>query len=182
MLVGVSGYAGSGKDTVGRILSDEYGFTRVAFADKLKELALVLNPRVAEAVAELDGWTEAKKLAYVREYLQLLGSSARDILFSSVWIEAAMRDLDIDANHYVFTDVRFHNEADAIRERGGLVIRVTRPNIAPVNRHISEVALDHYKFDAYIENDGTIRELADRLALYFGLLRATSTEQHFDFW
>lgn len=46
MIIGLSGYARSGKDSVARVLVDEYGYKRVAFADKLREFLYALNPIV----------------------------------------------------------------------------------------------------------------------------------------
>ena len=46
MILGLAGYATSGKDTVGRYLVEEHGFTRLAFADTLKRFALAVNPIV----------------------------------------------------------------------------------------------------------------------------------------
>jgi len=46
MLIGVSGYARTGKDTVSNILVENYGFVRIGFADALKECMYVLNPWV----------------------------------------------------------------------------------------------------------------------------------------
>ena len=47
MILALTGYAGSGKDTIAEQLLDDYGFGRVAFADKLKELAWAINPIIA---------------------------------------------------------------------------------------------------------------------------------------
>ena len=46
MIIGLSGYAQSGKDTVAKVLIEEYGFTRIAFADKIREFLYDLNPQV----------------------------------------------------------------------------------------------------------------------------------------
>jgi hypothetical protein len=59
----------------------------------------------------------------------------------------------------VFTDTRFTNEADAIRERNGKVFRISRPGYGPVNNHPSETALDTYKFQAHILNNRDIPSL-----------------------
>ena len=45
-VIGLTGYAGSGKDTLANILVEEYGFTRIAFADKTKEFLYDLNPGI----------------------------------------------------------------------------------------------------------------------------------------
>lgn len=74
---------------------------------------------------------------------------------------------------WIITDVRFPNEADAIRERGGIIIRVNRKHgyntpdgkwkEMPINYHESETALDNYDFDYVIENDTTIAELKEKV-------------------
>ena len=46
MIIGLSGYAQSGKDTVAEILVEEYGYTRVAFADIIKQAVYLLDPIV----------------------------------------------------------------------------------------------------------------------------------------
>ena len=61
------------------------------------------------------------------------------------------------------SDVRFPNEADAIRAFGGLVVRVERPGVGPINGHESEIALDGYDFDLVVVNDGTLDELTDEM-------------------
>lgn len=46
MIIGLAGRARSGKNTIGQYLEDRYGFEQLAFADKLKELALASNPKM----------------------------------------------------------------------------------------------------------------------------------------
>lgn len=161
ILIGVSGYARSGKDTVGRILVESHGFQRRAFADKLKELALALDTHVAAAVASC-GWEAAKNDSYVREYLQRLGTSARDIVAQDIWITALFNELN-PSSDYVVTDVRFVNEANAIRGLGGFIWRVNRPGIHAVNSHISEHQMSAYDFDAIIDNDGSLPDLESKI-------------------
>lgn len=53
-IIGLSGYARSGKDEAAKVLVEEYGFTRVAFADKLRETLYALNPLVAVEVEDYE--------------------------------------------------------------------------------------------------------------------------------
>jgi hypothetical protein len=164
-LIGLSGYAQVGKDTAAKALVAE-GWERRAFADKLREVAYGANPWVRHngvfkklrLLVDAIGWERAKNQSEdVRDFLQDLGTDGgRRALGYNVWVDAAMRCLPVMT---VFTDVRFPNEADAIRNRGGLVVRVTRPGVGPKLRadgtpHESEVALDDYNFDHVICNDG----------------------------
>jgi len=165
-VVGVSGYARSGKDSVARVFVSRHGFTRAAFADALKELACRTNPivspdgrRLASLVDEI-GWDRAKtEVPEVRGILQRLGKGARDVLGEDIWVDTLFRQ-HAGASRLVIPDVRFPNEAAAVRGRGGRVVRVVRPGVGPANGHISETALDDDEPDAVIVNDGSLEDLA----------------------
>lgn len=181
-IIGLSGYAGAGKDTVGEILVRHHGFRRVAFADRLKALALDLDPRLlvvgdadtvthhaplADIVECYGGLDVAKReVPSVREYLQDLGVKVRLHLGEDVWVRAALRGTA--GEDIVVTDCRFRNEADAIRETKGLVLRVNRPGYAAVNGHISEHDLDDYPFAGVIANTGTLVDLEAQVAGVLG--------------
>jgi hypothetical protein len=175
IIVGLSGYAGAGKDTAADALIEK-GFTRVSFADKLREVALAINPLVPVVVpgiagaedrhtymrldnyVDLHGWTEAKKNLEVRGLLQRLGTEAgRKILGENVWVDAVMNDLP--EGNLVFTDMRFPNEYDAIVNAGGIAVRIQRPGVTAVNAHPSETALDDHLFHAVIANSATPEHL-----------------------
>lgn len=136
MIIGVTGWANHGKDTTGQYLVANYNFLRYAFADQLKDLALIINPIVGPgslrlyAHVEEGGWEAAKKNPEVRRFLQELGTGVRKIIGADAWVEALDRQLNADGltrkDHIVITDVRFHNEADYIHRNGGVVWRVTR--------------------------------------------------------
>lgn len=146
-LIGLCGYAGSGKDTVGSILILGHGYARRAFADPLK------------AVASRIGW-DGRKNSTGRRLLQDLGLAMREEVDESVWIAPTLEDLP---ERCVVTDVRFPNEAAAIRAQGGEVWRVTRPNTGPANSHESETALDELVADAEVSNHGDIDHLATQV-------------------
>lgn len=173
MIIGISGYAESGKDTIGSILEEHGGFVRVGYADKLRAAAAAINPivqashgggpvlRYNNLVAKY-GYDEAKKVCpEVREFLQRLGTECgRNVFGDDFWVEALWRELDNkQTDNYVITDVRFRNEALAIKSRKGEVWRVDRPGVGPKNNHPSETALDGWHFDARISNGGTIDDL-----------------------
>lgn len=163
MIVGLSGYARSGKDTVAQILVEKYGFERIAFADPIREMLVEINPilengyRLNEHVQEF-GWELAKARPEVRRLLQTLGVSARSHIDESVWVMAALRKMN-DEGHYVFTDVRFKNEASAIKAMGGELWRIEREGTGPANDHISELGLDNYKFDRMLYNNSSLASL-----------------------
>lgn len=146
MLIGLAGYAQVGKDEVANVLVDQ-GFTRRAFADKLKELATALHY-----------WSGSKD-ELGRLHLQYLGNKVRDILGDEIWINAALSDIG-HLDNVVVSDVRYINEVHAIHKAGGLVLRINRPGVGPVNGHVSEALPEHSSlYDGYMHNDGTLDEL-----------------------
>lgn len=181
-VIGISGYAQAGKDTIGSVLTESAGFVRVAFADALREVLYALNPSVCVQtgpsfvdflwttvvdVVEDKGWEWAKANSDVRGYLQRLGTEAgRQILGDDIWVRTAMAK--VNGGKYVFTDVRFPNEARAILDKGGQVWRVERPGVAPVNPHPSETALDDWPFDLVIFNKGTLDDLREQVSIALG--------------
>ncbi|MEV0445460.1 hypothetical protein AB0I84_08125 [Streptomyces spectabilis] len=186
--VALMGRARSGKDTAAARLVLRHQFTRVAFADPLRTLALDLDPMVGSEptglgalpirlsdVVRRHGWDGAKIFPEVRRTLQRLGQSVRD-QDTTFWLDAALAKIDV-ADRWglpvVVTDCRYENEADALRERGFVLVRVERPGAhGPASRaereHISETELDGYPADAVLTNGGTLSELyraADGLAI-----------------
>lgn len=109
----------------------------------------------------------------VREMLQYLGTDLfRNQLHEDVWVNALFSDFKQNDSFghdskWIITDTRFHNEANAIKKRGGLSIRVINPEYKPYeNEHISETALDDYDgFDAVIINDKKegVKKLSDKV-------------------
>jgi hypothetical protein len=175
VIIGLSGYARSGKDTFADYLVEEYGFTRIAFADKLREFLLALNPiitspvwgehrRLTDVINEF-GWNGYKESKYgkeIRELMQRLGTECgRQLISDTVWIDAALRGV---SGNVVVTDVRFPNEASAIEDTyDGRVLRVNRPGVGPANDHPSETSLDNHDFYDVFENDGTIDDLRNKI-------------------
>lgn len=135
MIIGLNGEAGAGKDSVASVLINNFGYTRIAFADSLKEFAYALNPlvegniRVADVVDEI-GWDEAKhKYPSVRKLLQDVGVTMREQISEDVWIRAAYGKIaDAPTGDIVFTDLRFLNELQFLMGQNAVVVKVERPN------------------------------------------------------
>lgn len=166
-LVGIAGWARSGKDTAAQGLVD-IGWTKAAFADPLKRALEILNPIVdadtdgigmstytlVDDLDDAQGWDNAKERnPEIRRLLQTFGTEVgRNLFGEDFWVKQA---LDGAYPYTVFSDVRFKNEADAIRAAGGIVIRVQRDGVFPVNGHSSETDLDDYDFDYTSSNNWT---------------------------
>jgi len=167
VIIGLSGYAQSGKDTVAKILVENYGYSRIAFADIIRVACYRLNPivtydgmRLAHLV-DLEGWEIAKTLPEVRRLLQTMGSEiGRDLIDPQIWIELTLSNTK-KTDNIVISDVRFKNEAEEIKWRHGQVWRISRiERDGPINIHRSETDMDSWDFDQYISNNGTIEELS----------------------
>jgi len=189
-LIGMIGRRRSGKDSFATTLVSELGYDRVAFADPLREAALALDPLVGPAslpgdltssyrrlseVVETLGWERAKDcVPEVRAVLQRLGTDAIRSLDDTFWVRTAMARVEASSAPVVVTDCRFPNEAEAIRLAGGYLVRVVRPgatSASDVDLHPSETALDDYPEDFYVDNSGTLADLAsDALLLIDQLL------------
>jgi hypothetical protein len=167
-MIGLSGWARSGKDTVANYLVAAHGYTKVSFADQMRGALYRLNPTVdlngysmhlATAV-DLMGWEELKTQSPdIRSLMQRMGTEVgREMWGENFWVDAAIAAIP-DGEKVVFADVRFPNEADAIYSNGGEVWRIIRESVGPANDHISETALNKYPFDRYLFNDGNIEDL-----------------------
>lgn len=99
----------------------------------------------------------------VRELLQFVGTEGlRKGLHQDTWINALMSDYDENSD-WVITDTRMLNEANEVKKRGGINIRINRPGVGPVNNHSSEIELDKYDFDYVIDNNGSTEDLVEKL-------------------
>jgi hypothetical protein len=163
-VIGLSGYARAGKDTIGDYLV-ELGYERASFAAPIRKALYTLNPyatnsiRIQEVI-DTHGWEGSKEVdPEVRLLLQRLGSDVgRAMIDNDIWVDLTLKAIP-DGAKIVFTDCRFPNEAAAIKRFGGELWRVSRDGAKPANNHISEIALDDWRFDAYFENNSTIEEL-----------------------
>lgn len=177
MIIGLSGYAQSGKDTVAGMLMGLHKYERVAFADKIRELLLAMDPFVyandgyyrLEDVIDTFGWEVAKvRFPEVRRLLQDLGVGGRTIFGTNHWIVEALKDIARDKK-VIVTDVRFTNEASFLKDvYGAQIWRVVRPGVGAVNGHPSESQMDDWTYDAVIQNDGDLDDLKSKIKNLLG--------------
>ena len=139
MIIGTIGFIGCGKGTVADILVEKKGFTKLAFADAVKDATAAIFgwPRaLLEGDTEesrnfretRDEWWSEKTGKYItpRYMLQLMGTEAgRDVFHPDLWILALEKKLGMYQN-VVISDVRFPNEIAFIQRMGGFVVRVKR--------------------------------------------------------
>ncbi|QOP64329.1 deoxynucleoside monophosphate kinase [Arthrobacter phage London] len=179
-LIGLIGKKRTGKDTFAAKLVRDHGYTRVALADPLREAALALDPivgtfplnsegvlrvrewRLSEVIDEL-GWEKAKDyVPEVRRTLQRLGTESIRSLDDQFWIRTAFQRIDAlraEGKPVVVTDVRYPNEADAIREATGYLVRIVRDLPDDGDSHASEKAMDDYREHLRVPNNGSVEDL-----------------------
>jgi len=165
-IIGLTGYAQSGKDTLAKILVDNYGYRRVAFADKIREFLYEVNPMVGcsptgylRDLVNLVGWDNAKQEPQVRRLLQDLGVGARKVFGDDFWVTQAFVGIS-PSEKIVITDVRFTNEAETIKQHSGAQVwRVKRSGVSAVNTHVSETEMDGHPVDQIFVNNGSIEDL-----------------------
>jgi hypothetical protein len=168
-VLGISGWARSGKDTAADYLVENHGYMKVSFSTPMKEAMYRLNPRITvnevqntalRIGVDIYGWEGLKdRSPDIRGLLQRFGTEiGREMFDENFWVDYALNSIP-DGGKAVISDVRYPNEADAIRQLGGKVYRVERDGVFAANEHASEHALDAYKFDGKIQNNGTIQGL-----------------------
>lgn len=182
-LIGLMGKKRSGKDTFAQRLVEQHGFTRLAFADALKDVLLDLNPivdrgitrevRLVEIVAAL-GMDGAKELPEVRKLLQRLGVAVRDHVKDSAWVDLVLRKATEIQGPVVITDVRFPNEGDLVMQQWGCLVRIERPGLVSTDTHVSETLMDTYPASVTIQNNAGIEELHAAADAFVGWLNTPS--------
>jgi hypothetical protein len=174
MIIGLHGPAGSGKSEAANHLVNTLGFDIVKFAYPLKEMlsayyrALGLN--WTEIGRRIEGDLKEVNDPYLggrtpRHAMQTLGTEwGRDSMRRDFWIEAwRIRVLNRDVN-VVVDDVRFDNEALAIRALGGQIIKLEPAVLRrDVSVHSSEASIHPDLVDAVVRNDGTLADLRARV-------------------
>lgn len=183
-LIGINGYAGSGKDTVAQMIQElqpDKNWQIKKFSGKLKQMASLLTNVPVEKFEDqkfkCDGVIEVVTKDYansynitaigcqVRLFLQFLGTECvRDLLGEDIWVKALLKDYDPKKDNWIITDMRFPNELQGVLALLGVSLRVERVGIKPINAHPSETALDDHLFDWLVENKGSLDFLKNEVA------------------
>jgi len=213
MIIGVCGFIGSGKDTIADYLVNIHEFRRESFAGTLKDACAavfgwdrtMLEGRTKQSREwrdQIDEWW-SKRLGLAvtpRWILQQWGTEVcRRGFHDDIWIASLENKLRTSKDSVVISDCRFPNEIKAIRNQGGIVIRVVRGpepawyddavsmNAGPTNMrwsiakmhmeklniHASETAWVGTEFDAVIDNNGTMDQLYQQINDLLQDLRAS---------
>jgi hypothetical protein len=152
MILGLTGSAGAGKSTAANYLAMQYGFVAESFASPIKDVVAAIFPMWPREL--LEGSTRESRVwrelvdVQVAECLQMPGLTPRAVL------QKVGTDLFRTHFHdYVISDVRFHNEAEWIRSRGGDIVRIDG-GCDEAGGHTSEQHFNSIAADYVINNKG----------------------------
>jgi len=170
MIIGLTGRAGTGKDTAALHLEREHGFISLAFADPLRAMLSALLPYTPVSSFAMHDRAQKEMPqpflggASVRRCLQTLGTEwGRELIDGGLWINICRHRIETIGGRIVVTDVRFDNEAQMIRELGGHIVNITREQARPVENHTSEAGITDRLIDYHVDNSGLIGELYHQL-------------------
>ena len=204
MIIGITGLISSGKDTIADYLTTYQGFKRISFAASLKDAVAAVfdwNREYLEGTTKAsrvwreqkdEWWSNRLKMDITpRWVLQYWGTDVcRNHFHNDIWVASVEHRLLNSKEDIVITDCRFSNEVAAIKNAGGIAIRVQRglnpewydsaiaynrgPNgnaswalskmkLDNMKIHASEYSSVGLKYDHVIENNGTIDSLHEKI-------------------
>ncbi len=186
MLIGLVGRKRSGKDTAAAFLSKE-GFRIVKFAHGIKVMLSALLKALDFSDRNINRMIEGDLKEVPcdvlcgkspRFFMQHLGTEfGRDIIGENFWVNITMEECKKYPD-VVISDCRFPNEAEAIKEVGGILIRICRDNKRDGSGyHLSEEFCDKLHVDFELDNNGTLEEMAEGIKQILVVLQCQNRNQ-----
>ncbi len=160
-IIAIMGKKNSGKSEASRHLELTHGFKRISFADPIKCMLLSLGlsseelwgGRKEDPSELLGGQTP-------RQAMQILGTEwGRNLIHKDIWTSAWKIQVSKYSKAVVVDDLRFLNEAQAVKELGGRIILIERAEIVSKDMHSSEVEFEKIPHDIKVLNNSSISNL-----------------------
>lgn len=184
-LIGLTGPAGCGKDTVARFLCDTQEFRQISLAEPIKLGIVAMFGIPMEYLTDRELKEQPLKILggkSPRQVMQTLGTEwAREMVDEDIWINIAQQQIDYNnqltaANNLylrgiVISDIRFESEAKWLRDQGGELWHIRRTNNphAVNTNHESEKQVKPLCSEPFIVNHGSIDQLHDQIAQLMGI-------------
>lgn len=180
LLIGLAGRARSGKSTAAEHLVRTHLLEHYAFADPLRTGLMEIFNLDPE---DFEGDRKEQPLDWLgrspRELMQSMGTEwARQMVNPDVWVKIAEQNLNYLQNSlssvvgFVISDVRFENEAEFIRQRGGTIVHLHRPDAPAVNPHASEAGLLIRQDDLVVRNTSCLASLRMQIDTCVEIIRS----------
>ena len=162
IIIGFAGKKSSGKSTAATHLCQKLGFVKHSFADPIRAMAFQFIKSFGYSDQDTDHYIRVGKEVPIpligrtaRMIMQTLGTEwGRYHVRDDVWIRAEQFKLiHTRDQRIVFDDIRFENEAELIRDKGGIIIHIDRDDLVDPDHHASERGIINHDDDLFIDND-----------------------------
>jgi hypothetical protein len=154
MLIGITGKAGSGKDTAADFLIDNFGGEKQSLAGPIKDAVASMFGQHPEDLTREQKESSIPGFDFTwREAMQTLGTEWGRSLSEFIWLDIIAQKFKTSGSEFfVVPDIRFDNEAEWIQDNDGLLIEIRRKDLRPVAAHASEQGVA-VEADIIINND-----------------------------
>jgi len=175
LLIGLVGLKQSGKSTTAETLISGHSFARIKFAGALKAMVTTFLTQLQYDTPDIEDMIEGARKEEIipeigvstRHLMQTLGHEwGRLQVAEDVWLTVIQEKINFapEGFHLVIDDCRYQNEADFIRDNGGIIIRVERDEVTnSEDLHPSEQEMLNIPVDYVLKNNGDIADLVDNI-------------------
>jgi hypothetical protein len=166
--IGITGKIAAGKDTLADALvaHESQMFMKYSLAQPMKDIAMNVFGFTKDQLYDHDLKETTDKFWDItpRNFLQIMGTDMfRDVFRDDVWLKLAEKHMkEHEDKHVVIADIRFVNEAEFIRDLGGVIIKIERPGQPEAEgavKHVSEQGIPDELIDHVLINNSTLCSL-----------------------
>lgn len=176
-LIVITGGRTEGKSSFAKVLMNDYGYVNVKFADGLKNMLRTFGLSEAEIEGNLKQHPSKKLCGQTPVHaMQTLGTEwGREMIGKDVWVNKWMETVRTQLRFSLSTkiccdDLRYLNEAQAVRDCGGMIIRIQRGKNKKKDLHTSETEMMNIKHDLLFNNNKTLTDLSESIHSCFKLV------------